>query len=108
MASSKRICICESAGNSERARIDCYGHNYQAFLRARGRGHKFDADAFAQWRHIHEIRCEVVSSNSVTEELVETLIVQQFIKNFADIHPRFVYDMPALNFKSKVDFFNTL
>lgn len=100
MASSKRACICESAGNSERARIDCYVRNYRAFLQARGRGYKFDADAFAQCRHIHEIRFEALSFNSVTEELAESSIFQQFINKFADSHPRFVYDMPALNFKS--------
>lgn len=105
---SKKICTCESAGHSERARIDCYARNYQAFLHARGRDHKFDADAFARCRHVHEIRCEVISFDSVTEELVETLILQQFIKNYADTHPRFVYDMPQLNFKSKVDFFSGL
>lgn len=105
---SKKICICESADRSERARIDCYARNYQAFLHARGRGHKFDADVFANCRHVHEIRCDIISFDSVTEELVETLILQQFIRNYADTHPRFVYDMPPLNFKSKVDFFSGL
>lgn len=105
---SKRICSCESAGCSERARIDCYARNYRAFLQARGRGHRFDADAFARYRHVHEIRCDAITFDSVTEELVETLIMQQFIKNYANTHPRFVYDVPAFNFKSKVDFFSGL
>lgn len=105
---SKRICACESAGHNERARIDCYARAYLAFLHARGRGHKFDADTFARYRRMHEIRCDVISFDSVTEQLAETLIMQQFIKNYADTHPRFVYDTPPLNFKSKVDFFSGL
>lgn len=103
-----RTCSCETAGQSKRARIDCFARTYQAFLQARGRGHQFDANAFARYQHMHEIRCDAIAFDGVTEQLAETLIAQQFVKNYSETHPRFVYDIPPLNFKTKVDFFNTL
>lgn len=103
-----KTCPCEATGHSERARIDCFARAYRAFLQARGRGHKFDADAFGRYRYMHEIRCDVIESDSVTEQLAETLIAQRFVRNYTETHPRFLQDVAPLDFKTKIDFFNSL